>query len=270
MKYILRILIILIIATTTSSCFDNLYNLHVDGVIAPEVKDDKCIWSYSEDSNFYYEYGVMDLAYTKLAGASAGKYSYRMFLGVKNLLNSEIKTTSETNININAVKIKNIVVKTYTDQNVLVDTEIINNNSVIYPNTGLPLDISIFTDSRKWEGTPANPGRNFLYSSFYDNVGGNGLITKYVIVDIVINAETFGGEYASSNHFKYKIDLCVDCLLCSENYLKDPVDYCITPTSLNDACIQNYGMSNPKAIGSLCVGYFQDKGMTCLTTEAGN
>jgi len=39
MKSILKIFIILIITLSTSACFDNMYNIHINGVTSPDYSD---------------------------------------------------------------------------------------------------------------------------------------------------------------------------------------------------------------------------------------
>lgn len=261
MKYILRIFILLMITLTTSSCFDNLYNLQIRGAILPDDTD--CSYTYDiggKNVIFPEDGSMMDLAYTKLAGAYTHNYKYLLGLGVVNVLDADIKSRSDVNAYANSIQTKSIVVKTYTDQNVLVDTDVITKNVTIEPKTGAAILVPLFRNVQKWEGDTGDNSRGFLYSSFYDNEGGNGLLTKYVTVDIVINAETFSGEYASSNHFKFRVNLCVDCLLCPENNVTNN-SACSAPTSLVESC-QERGVTNPTIFYSYC-GLYQNGAPIC-------
>ena len=266
MKYILRIFIVLMITLTTSSCFDNLYNLQIQGAILPSDKD--CSYQYEIDgtnARFLEDGTMMDLAYTKLAGAYTHNYKYLLGLGLINVLDADMKSRGEVSGYANSIETKSIVVKTYTDQNVLVDSDVITKNVIIDPKSGGVVLVPLFRNILKWEGETGDNSRGFLYSSFYDNEGGNGLLTKYVTVDIVINAETLAGEYATSNHFKFRINLCVDCLLCPDkNVTNDSV--CNAPTSLVDSC-QQRGVLQPTVFYSYC-GLHQDTPPLCVQQEA--
>jgi len=262
MKYILRIFILLMITLTTSSCFDNLYNLQIRGAILPSDKD--CTYSYdfgSDNVRFIEDGSMMDLAYTKLAGAYTHNYKYLLGLGVVNVLDADVKSRAEVSSYANSIQTKSIVVKTYTDQNVLVDTDVVTKSVVIDPKTGGAILVPLFRNVQKWEGDTGDTSRGFLYSSFYDNEGGNGLLTKYVTVDIVINAATLGGEYASSNHFKFRVNLCVDCLLCPENNVTNNTA-CSTPTSLLESC-QERGVAQPTRFDAYC-GLYQNTAPLCV------
>ena len=257
MKYILRILILLVITLTTSSCFDNLYNLQIRGVILPDSKD--CSSSYdigSKNTMLSEEYSMMDLAYTKLAGSNTHNYSYLLGLGVVNVLDAQVKSRGEVNGYVNSIETKSVVVKTYTDQNVLIDTDVITKDVIIDPKTGAAILIPLFRNVQRWEGDNRS---GYLYDIFYDNDGGE-LLTKYVTVDILINAETLSGEYASSNHFKFKINLCVDCLLCPKNSCTSRPDLGLD--SLENSC-KKRGIDTPTRFDSYC-GRYQDGAPLCI------
>ncbi len=267
MKYIFRIFIVLMITLTTSSCFENTVGLQIRGVLWGTEDNDSNVCSYEfdmEGGTFLSDEGtMMDLAYTKLAGAYTHNYGYTLPIGVINTLPNEMKTRSEVGGTVNSIEVKSVVIKVYTDQNVLVDTDVITKSRIVDPQTTSILYIPVFRNVLKWEGDTEDTSRNFLYSSLYDNDGGNGLLTRYVTVDIFINAETLSGEYASSNHFRFRINLCVDCLLCAG----DP--NCTTPTSMVDACTQRQVAPPFTKLASKCWKH-QDTVLECLKPDSNN
>jgi hypothetical protein len=260
MRYILRAFIILMITITTSACFDNLYNLQIDGVLAVTIADDgTCTYDYSADGTdtLYHTEGMMDLAYTKLSGSSMGIYGYRITLGVKNLL--EIQSSDTANSNVNSIHIRQANVKTYSETGALLDTETINIDFTVSAEGVAVIPLRLFSNKLKWEideNGDTIKGRDALYSSFY--YASEGITTtNHVIVDIQLIGDTLGGEYVTTDHFKYKINLCIDCLLCPINILDTPdtTPSCQSPLSLNDACLQNY--NSPLTNGPTC-GLYQD------------
>lgn len=275
MKSILKIFIILIITLSTSACFDNLYNIHINGVAAPVVdgSDVECNPSELfeiESGKTYYTEGLMDLAYSKIVGSKSGIYGYILRLNVFNLLSDE-----EVD-NVNTMHIKRANVTITNNLNNLVAQETITVDYSIFPRSAAVIPLRILNNRDKWQRNPDKPGfmdltREFFYQNLYDvnkaaedpDDPNGGLLTPYVIVKVTLEGETLGGFASESDTFEFKINLCVNCLICPINNINCQNDNSFNPLeNIDDITYYCPGLTAT----SVC-GMANDQALQCIDLE---
>jgi len=274
MKSILKIFIILIITLSTSACFDNMYNVHINGVAAPNLSDGEPDCTPEElfeidGGHVYHTEGIMDLAYSKIVGSKSGIYGYTMKLNVFNLLSDEAKD------NVNIVHLKKANITVLNHANNLVEQEVITIDSTISPQGAAVIPIRILSNRNKWQNPDALGGidmtRAFLYQGLYnvDKAANNledpnaGLTTPYVKVKVTLEGETLGGVSAVSDTFEFKVNLCINCLICPVNNIHCQDDLSYNPSESMDDITYYCPGSFPNV---LC-GLAQDTGLMCGSLE---
>jgi len=225
MKYILKIFIVLMISLSTSACFDNLYHLQISAVQSPDPSKlrstkPECVYDEISMDSYYNSYteGLFDLEYNKLENNSTHLYGYSMRLVVFNIYSEKAEE------NINTIQVEKAIVKIYDERNALINQEEIITDFIVTPQNAASIPVRIFNSVPDWEldlsGTP-DSSIEPLYSYLYDYTTQE-LSTQYVLVDVVLTGKTLSGVEVQSDHFKFKINLCLGCLnefpLCPEKY----------------------------------------------------
>jgi len=213
----------------------------------------------------------MDLAYSKIAGASSGIYGYILSLNVFNFLSDEEKA----NVNIVHIKKANVTILNYINN--VVEQEVINVDYTISPQGAAVIPLRILSNRNKWQNPDATGAidmtRGFLYQGLYsaDKAAENledpnaGLTTPYIKVKISLEGETLGGVSAVSDTFEFKIYLCVNCLICPMNNIHCQDDPTYSAESIDDLTYYCKGLAP-----ALLCSRAQDIPLYCLAPETGN
>ena len=251
MKGLYKIAVLLVFLLILSACEDNTQALKIVGAIAP---DKDCEYKYDEKGTFFLTEGLFDLSYNKLANNGTGLYGYVLFLGINNILPEEIKVRGEVNTYVNNVKIYGFDIKVYNPNNIMIYKEYIQEESFVAMNSTSVVPVRIFRDKNAWEGNLGDNSRNVLFLPFT-----GGKLYDYVTVEIIARAKTLSGETADSDPFNFRINLCIDCLMCPYGYDSDVLCDGV-PETLADACGGNL-LSRPSC------GLAQDRYLTCSSSS---
>ena len=272
MKFILKALIILMITLSSSACFDNLYQLHINGVVAPTVDGDeiKCTPDDAfeiEGAKTYHTQGLMDLAYTKISGVKSGLYGYYLKLNVFNLLTKDAKD------NTNLAHIRKANIKVFNYLNNIIDKETITVDFTVGAETAAVIPVRILSNKAAWHGgAPIDMTRDFLHVGLYnqdladqdlDNPNA-GLLTPYIMVEVTVEGETLGGVNLLSDVFKFRINLCVNCLICPDNNINCQNDRSYNPGLSPDD--MGYYCPGADSYGYLC-SMSQDYPIQCTMPD---
>ena len=237
-------------------CRDKEDLLKIYGVIGPEIEEKGiCKFEFSDKKTRIKREGIFDLSYNKLLHSVDKQYGYIVYLGLINTLPDEIEVRSDVSSDINTIKVKGYDINVYNPNHVLVYKEHITKEKIIGPDSNSLETIRLFSDINVWEGPQNDESRDTLFTPFYPN---GELQYDYVLVEIKAVGETGGGEDIDSDPFIFRINLCVDCLICP--YEGDG-PRCNEPNTVFDAC-------SHKSI--IMCGIVQDYPMECKIESEGD
>ena len=259
-------IILFLIMMVFPSCEDSFNSLYIAGVVSFKGDADKCDLGFSNESgskSTLLSEGLLDLPYNKLAHVKDGMYGYIMRLGLVNKL--PVAESSNVNGNINDIHVKKAKVDIYNDAGRKLTTEDLILDTLITSDSIAIVNVRLLNEATYWTKDLTTGefdySKDTWYSLVYDPTdkrGNGGLGTSYLIVKVTLEGETLGGEPITSNTFEFKINLCINCLLC-------PFGFCNqVPTTLSEYCSQN-GADNSKFNFS-CYGA-QDEAPLCLEYE---